>query len=321
MKKLIIISIITFILLSGCSDQVNSTPTSKTAFALDTVITITIYDKDSEQLIDLCFDEVKRLENLFSNTIVGSDIYNINHSKAFSEIKVSPETIEIIKKSIYYSQLSNGAFDINATIPSQANIKAALTTIDFNNIIIKQNTNDIYLKQKEMSLDLGGIAKGYIADKLCDLLLQNGCKSAIINLGGNVLTVGEKPDKSLYKIGIQNPNAPIGEYLAIVKVKAKSIVTSGIYERYFIKDGIRYHHILNPFTGYPYESDIAGITIISNKSVDGDALSTICFTLGTRKALAFIETIKDTEAIVVDIDGNIVKSSGIGTDIIFSKIN
>jgi len=172
-----------------------------------------------------------------------------------------------------------------------------------------------------MTLDLGGIAKGYIADKVCDLLIQYNCKGAIINLGGNVLTLGEKPDNTLYKIGIQDPSKPVGEYLAIVKIKAKSVVTSGIYERYFIKDGIRYHHILNPFNGYPYESDIAGITIISNKSVDGDALSTICFTLGTKKTLAFIETIENTEAIVVDIDGNIIKSSGIGSDIIFSRIN
>ena len=151
------------------------------------------------------------------------------------------------------------------------------------------------LLEKGMSLDTGGIAKGYIADRVAEIAKAEGCSGALINLGGNVLTVGKKPDGTKWKIGIQDPFKPTGEYMQVVQVDEMSVVTSGPYERNFQENGIIYHHILNPFTGYPVANDIAGVTIICEKSIDGDGLSTTVFTLGAEAGIAIIENIDNTE--------------------------
>lgn len=323
------------ILLSGCQSIETPEPISDNIFALDTLITITLYDGSDQNLIDQCFTEITRLEKLLSKNIVGSDIDNINQAAGINEISVSAETIEVLKKGIAYSVLSNGAFDLSigplvdlwsignkdAKVPDATDITNALSTINYKNIIINEDKSTVFLAQKNMILDLGGIAKGYIADKLYTLLEENECSSAIINLGGNVLTLGTKPSGDLFRIGIQNPNLEIGNYLAIVEVSNQSIVTSGIYERYFIENDIKYHHILSPFTGFPYDSDIAGVTIISPKSIDGDALSTTCFALGTEKAITLIESLENTEAIFINSEGTIIKTTGIGSSINFTEVN
>ena len=153
-----------------------------------------------------------------------------------------------------------------------------------------------------MGINLGAIAKGYIADKMKDYLLEEGVESAIIDLGGNVLCVGQRPDGSPFRIGVQMPFADRSETAAVMEISDKSVVSSGIYERYFEQDGVLYHHILNPSTGYPYENDLVSVTIISDESVDGDGLSTTCFALGLDKGMELINSLPDVQAVFITED-------------------
>lgn len=300
---------------------------SKTGFYFDTVITITIYNGD-EKLLDNCFKMCEKYENLFSSTIPDSDISKINNnSKNGIATTVSDETLELINDGLKYCQLSEGAFDITigslssiwnftdnyeGILPSSQDIRNAISSIDYKQIYI--NNNDILLTNPDASIDTGGIAKGYIADRLKEYLTKNGVKSGIINLGGNVLLIGSKPDKSNYNIGVQRPFGDEGDSILIINDHDISIVTSGIYERYFYKDNIVYHHILDTKTGYPIENNLYSVTIISDKSVDGDALSTCAFALGLDAGMEFIENLENVEAIFIDNNENIFVTSGLVKD-------
>ena len=169
----------------------------------------------------------------------------------------------------------------------------------------------VRLINKDAKLDLGGIAKGYVADKLKDYLKSKDVKHGIINLGGNILLIGTKPDKSNYHIGIQKPFSSTRDYIRIVDTKDKSIVTSGIYERYYEIDGKIYHHILDAKTGYPVENELASVTIISDKSVDGDALSTLIFTKGLEDGMEIINNTANIEAVFITKKGSVILSQGI----------
>jgi len=334
MKNLILI-IVLLILLTSCNIKEEVSPVSDSGFYLGTIVTITLYDSNSHQLIAKCFDEIDRLEKLLSKNIDNSDVWKINENAGISPVKVSKETMELLEKAIYYGALSNGYFDVtignlvnawgigtvNEKLPTIDEINMYIKDIDYSNIIIDKKESTVFLSNPNASIDLGGIAKGYISDKIRQLLIVEHCNSALINLGGNVLSIGLKNDTDNWKVGIQNPFLERGNYIAIVNIKEKSVVTSGIYERYFILDNIRYHHILNPFNGYPIDNNIAGVTIISDNSVDGDALSTICFALGIDKALALIETMQNTEVLIINKSNEIFYSSGINTEIPVTLFN
>ena len=202
-------------------------------------------------------------------------------------------------------------------LPSKDEIAEALSHVNYKNIEIKGN--DVCLLDPQAKLDLGGIAKGYIADQMRSYLRDQGITEGVISLGGNVLTLGEKASGDNYAIGIQKPFAASGTSLGVIKVKDASVVSSGIYERYYrIGDKI-YHHILDTTTGYPIENDLYQVTIISKSSMDGDALSTTCFALGLEEGMNLIENTKDTEAIFVTNDGKPHCSSGIGNTVIFEE--
>lgn len=162
--------------------------------------------------------------------------------------------------------------------------------------------NKLTFAKEGMGLDLGAIAKGYIADKMKEFLVSKGVKSATINLGGNVLCIGKKTDNTPFRIGIQKPFADRSETIAILDIEDKSVVSSGIYERYFEKDGTFYHHILNPDTGYPYDNHLVSVTIISDQSMDGDGLSTSCFALGLEKGMELINSLPDVHAVFITDD-------------------
>jgi len=326
-KKLVSLGLLFFlftILLLGCSRQ--NDPISKTGFYFDTVITVTLYDSSAASQLEECFSLADKYEDLLSATVENSDIWNINHSNGMAA-KVSDETVSLLKKAISYSELSNGAFDItigklsslwnfknnDGTIPSQDDIDTALKTVGYQSIQI--DGNFVTLTNPDTQIDLGGIAKGYIADQMKAYLNQQNITNGIINLGGNILTVGPKASGDSYQIGIQKPFAKDGTSIASVQIMNDSLVSSGVYERYFEKDGVRYHHILNPATGYPYKNGLFGVTIITKSSVDADALSTTCFALGLKKGMELIENTKDTEAIFITEDEKLHTSSGIGTDI------
>lgn len=317
----------------GCHLPSKSEPMTKTGFYFDTVITITLYNCSEESLLDDCFSIAEKYEKMFSTTLPDSEISKINQAKG-SPVTVSDETIALLKKGLEYCELSNGGFDITigklsslwnftdneeGSLPDPDAIAEAVSTVNYQNIHI--SGNEVTLSNPKTAIDLGGIAKGYIADQMKAYLNENGITSGTINLGGNVLCLGPKSDGSNYRIGIQRPFDTQGTAAAVVEVQGETVVSSGIYERYFERDGTIYHHILNPDTGYPYKNQLLGVTIICPNSVDGDGLSTTCFSLGLEDGMDFIETLKDTEAVFITKDYKFHCSSGIGTSIPFEEIN
>lgn len=323
-------------LISGCGKT--NEPITKSGFYFNTVISVTIYENASEEDLDECFDLAEQYENFFSNTIPDSDVSKINAATG-TPVTVHDETIELLKIGIAYGKLSEGRFDITigklsdlwdistkalleetdaSMIPSDADIAAALATVDYRNIRI--NGNDVTLLDPDARIDLGGIAKGYIADRMKEFLNERGITNGFINLGGNVLALGGKADGGAYTIGIQKPFAQDNSAIASVEVTDETVVSSGVYERNFTVNGTLYHHILDVSTGHPYDNGLAGVTIITKNSVDGDALSTTCFSLGLEDGMALIEELEDTEAIFITTDNEIYTSSGMGTTVPYHKL-
>lgn len=308
-------------------------PISKSGFYFNTVITVTLYDGGSEELLDECFALASQYEGYFSATIPDSDIAKINAAGG-TPVTVHDETVELLQMGVDYGALSDAAFDITigalsnlwdistkallaetdaSMIPADSEIQAVLSTVDYRDIQI--DGNDVSLKNPDAAIDLGGIAKGYIADRMKEYLNSQGVTSGHINLGGNVLVLGEKSDGSPYNIGVQRPFSLDGSVIATVQVTDGSVVSSGVYERCFTVDGILYHHILDTTTGYPYDNGLLGVTIITSSSADADALSTICFSLGLRDGMALVESLTDTEAIFITEDYELHVSSGMGDTI------
>lgn len=310
------------LLLTGCRQTGSSAePEVTTGFALDTSITITIYGGEEglgSQCLTLCED----YEKLFSRTLEGSDICRINQASG-TPTAVSEDTISLLETALTYSELSDGAFDCTiapvstlwdfknntGVLPEPGALAEATAQVDYHTVRI--NGNEVTLENPRAALDLGGIAKGYIADRLKEFLLDKGVSGAIINLGGNVLTVGEKPGGTPWKIAIQKPFSERGEAIDSVSVTDGSVVTSGSYERYFLLEGKLYHHILDPRTGYPADNGLTSVTILSRYSVDGDALSTLCFVLGYEKGAELIQSLSQPglEAIFIFEDGTIQRIS------------
>lgn len=291
-------------------------PLKRTEFVLGTSVTISLYDHQSSDLLNKAFNKLRDLEDILSINKSDTLIDTINKNAAIKSVKVDSETLFIITKSLEYSTLSDGSFDItigpivklwnigfpDARVPSPEEIDAKLNLVDYRQIEIDQSNNAVFLKSKGMLIDLGGIAKGYAADEVVKMLKQNGTRHALVDIGGNVYALGTKPDGSLWKIGIQDPFNPRGRVIGSIALSDKSIVTSGIYERYLEEGGKKYHHILNPDTGYPFENELASVTVITSNSIDGDALSTSVFSKGLEDGLEFVDTLEDVEAIFVTKD-------------------
>lgn len=308
------------IFLTGCSTPPANETVSKSGMYFDTVIKIEISGLKDSSIMDHCFDLCEQYENKFSKEIETSEISKINSAKG-NPVEVSDETASLIKKGLYYSELSGGAFDITIApvsdlwdfrsdkkeIPSDEAIQEALTHVGYSNVTVDGNT--VTLADSAAALDLGGIAKGYIADQLKAYLKKEGIKHALINLGGNILVIGSQPNGNDYKIGLQKPFDEQNTAITTVSVHDQSVVSSGIYQRYFELNGKIYHHIINPQTGYPYENNLLGVTIISDESADGDALSTTCFALGLEKGMELIKGIDRTEAIFITDDYQLHYSS------------
>lgn len=304
------------LLLSGCSNLTGKRDLTYTDTLFDTVISVKILDAADEDLIKGCEKLCKEYDEKFSRTNENSEIYKINHAKG-AAVEVSQDTITLIKKGIYYSEMSRGAFDITIgsastlwdftsgehKIPSKKKIASATNHINYRNIILRENT--VMLSDPKAAIDVGAIAKGYIADRLKDYLQDNGVRHAIIDLGGNILTIGSKADGSDYNIGIQKPFDDNGEPITSVKVSDKSVVTTGIYQRYFEKDGKLYHHILDPSTGYPCKNSLYSVTIITNSSLTADALSTTCYLLGYEEGMKLVNQLDNVDAVFITDDNEI----------------
>ena len=318
----VILPFICLFILTGCTDK---TPITRTELIFDTPVTISIYDNNNDEILDDAFQLCKKYERKFSKTLVDSEVSYLNSSKG-EKVRVSDELIEILEYSNEFSRLSNGLFDVtiyplaelwdfkaeNPTIPTQENLNSAISKIDYNNIKIDGN---FVVLENQAQVDLGGIAKGYIAGEIRNYLLESEVEKAIINIGGNIVTIGSKSKDQGFQIGIQTPFSEQNQISAAIEITDMSVVTSGTYERSFTIDNKLYHHILDPKTGYPAESDMMSATIISADPFLADALSTTSFLLGIEKAAELIEGIDGVEAVFINSNNEIIVTSGIGNTI------
>lgn len=319
MKKIMSVLLLFTLTLCGCQSQ--PSPLSDKQFCLDTIVQITLYDSQSKDILNHCFDICNEFELIFSATNKKSELYKINHnSHKLQEQTISKDLYQVIKEGLRYSELSNGSFDItigsisslwnfqsdDPLLPDQAIIEDNLSNVSYKNI--KLSKNKITYLNEDTMIDLGAIAKGYIADKIKDYLLEENVKSALINLGGNVLCVGNKNNEK-FTIGLTDP-IDTSQSILSLKIDDLSIVTSGTYQRYFELDNKKYHHILNPQTGYCYDNGLSSVTIISNSSLQGDALSTVCFSLGKEKGIELLNTMDNVYGCFIDDHNNISYSDG-----------
>ena len=294
---------------------------TKTDYALNTIVNITVEAntaQKAEAAANLATDEIKRIEKLLSCYIETSDIYRINNYAHKNPLEVSSETYNLLKRCLYYNDLTNGAFDItvkplvdlwninSATpkVPLDADIKQALKATGTDNIILMEE-NRVYIKNEHTKIDLGGVAKGYCANRIKSLFENKGIKNALIDLGGNIYAMGKNSKGDKWNIGIQKPFAQRGETIKSIKLSNQSAVTSGAYERFFKQDGKIYHHILNPSTGYPAESDLSGVTVISTDSELCDVLSTAIFVSGSQAGRVIYEKTDNTYVIIVKNNGKL----------------
>lgn len=302
---------------------------SGTMYYLGTVNEVTLYTKSNKKKADEilfnCENVIKNIDNKMNPSTLSSDIYKLNENAGKSYTKVSQDTFNVIKAALHFSDLSDGHFDISvgslvqlwnignekARVPSQSEINSLLPTINYKNIILDEKNTSIMLKHEGTKLDLGGIAKGYAADKVVEYLEKQKIEGAIVNLGGNIYTLGTKDGKNKFNIGVQDPTKPRGNAIGSITTTNNSVVTSGIYERYIEKNGKIFHHILSPKTGYPVENELSSVTIISDNSMDCDALSTTAFSLGTKEGIKLIESLSNIEAIFITKDKEIYLTPGI----------
>lgn len=323
-RRLYLLCTLILLFISGCRGRSGSgEPISKSGFLLNTFVTITIYDSQDTELLEESLALCREYENKLSRTIESSEISEINHrGPGVSTVTVSRDTAELIQKGLEFAKLSQGAFDITIEpvsslwdfsrgrdlVPEEDVLQRAVSQVDYRRVSVEGS--EVRLASEDARLELGAIAKGYIADRIKDYLQDQGVESAVINLGGNVLCIGEKPDGSAFKIGLQKPFRDRNETIAVLNIRDQSVVTSGIYERCFEKDGMFYHHILNPEDGKPVSNGLISVTIVSPQSVDGDGLSTACFSMGLEAGMALLDTLPDTYGYFITEDYQVHYSKG-----------
>lgn len=323
-----VIMITLIILMTGCQKE----DLTKTTYALGTVITINLFDEGDDELMTRLIERVTEIEKLMSAQQGTSEISAVTAMAGKAPVLVSEETFEVIKRALYYAELSDGKFDPTigpvislwnigteeARLPEQSEIDAALKYVDYTKVVLNEEDQSVYLPEEGMSLDLGGIAKGYAADEVAKILDQEGVDKAMINLGGNVYAYGIKDSKEPWKVAVQTPYDTRSTYFGYVELVNKTVVTSGPYERYFEEDGEIYHHIFDATTGYPVKGETVSVSIIAENSMDADALSTLLFTMTPEEGLELIESMSDIECIYVDYEYGLKLSSGLIDDFTIS---
>lgn len=305
----------------GC--RAVATSFSRSGFALDTAVAVTIYDNMSqekaEEALTACFHEIERLEALLSISRDGSDVTRLNTAGG-NPVNISPETAEVLSQAKRYAELSDGAFDLtvrpitalwdfkaeNPTVPAKETLLQVVKAVDYRQLMLTDTTAQLL---PSGAVDLGGIAKGYIADAVCRVLQEKGVTSALIDLGGNIVMCGNKQGEP-FRIGVKNP-LDTTRLCAVITGEDGSVVTSGIYERGFTQNGVRYHHILDPKTGMPVDNGLASVTVVCRSSAMADALSTACFVLGEEKGMALIQSQDNVEALFIRTDGTMTATDGL----------
>ncbi len=291
---------------------------------MGTRVEITAQGTDPKKLnraVKKAFAEIKRIEKMMSEWEKGSELAQINRNAGRKAVKVSQEMLEIITKSVQFSRISRGAFDISwaalaelwdfnrekPVVPQKEKVAESVKLIDYQKIAVDREISTVFLRVEGMRIGLGGIAKGYAVDRAIQALQQEGIKDAIVNAGGDLRVIGKK-DGQPWRVGVQDPRER-GKILGVLEITDTSLASSGDYERYFIKDGIRYHHLLNPKTGFPAQG-CRSVTVICSSALRADALSTAVFVLGPAAGLKLIEELSGVEALIIDQEGKMIMSKG-----------
>ena len=335
---------------SGCAPS-GSSGGPESEYLMGTICTINLFEQGKPALYAGVFGRLRELEDILSANREGTDLDMVNKNAGLAPVKVRPELIYVLGKALEYAEKSGGSFDPSvgplvklwgigtdkAHVPGEEEIREALGLINYRDVEINREAGTVFLKRPGMAVDLGAIAKGYAADEVVKLLAQEGVERAIIDLGGNIYAMGEKKtektfgdvikglvpggagkeavnDKSFWRIGVQDPRETRGTYIGILKVKNRTIVTSGGYERFFDEGGKRYHHILSTENGFPIENGLLSVTIVADNSIDADALSTSAFTLGWERGRDLIASIPGAEGIFVFDDLSVRIMPGLEKD-------
>lgn len=310
------------LVLTACAPEARG-EISRSDLVLGTVCTVRLIDGGSNKTTEEIFKRLKAIEDSMSANKDGTQIAEINAQAGKTAVKVGADTFHVVQKALEYARRSEGALDPsigplvklwdiggdNARIPAKAEISQILPLIDYRKVEINPSALTVRLPAAGMKLDLGAIAKGYAADEIARILERHKVRAAVVDLGGNVLVYGKKKDGSPWRVGVQDPSSDRGDYIGLVTGPAMTVVTSGIYERFFIQDGVRYHHLLDPKTGYPARNDLTSVSIIAESSVDADALSTSTFILGLEKGMKLVESSPGVSAVFIDSENRVYLSS------------
>ncbi|MBY7144257.1 FAD:protein FMN transferase [Virgibacillus sp. NKC19-3] len=299
----------------------------KTMERMGTQIVLNIEHVESEILLEQADRILEDYEKRFSANHPNSDLMTINDQSGIDSVHVDSDLFELIQMGKQYSLSFNGSLNIaigplvklwkigfdGAQIPRQVDIDERLELINPNNIELNPESQSVYLNKKGMEIDLGALAKGYFADRLKQFFMKKGVKNGLIDLGGNVLTIGESPKHAdgFWRVGIQQPSINRGALVGAVLVKNKSVVTSGIYERFFEMNGKKYHHIFDSATGYPIENNLASVTIVSNESIHGELFTTVLFKMSPQEAIQYIESLPHMDAIIITKEKDILLTKDI----------
>ena len=326
MKKWLYLPLMAALLLCGCAREAGeTTPAKQTAqvFAMDTVMDLTVYGDDAAAHTALqdAESEINRLDALLSRQNEESEIAAVNRG-AGEPVEVDPEVLALLKTAVGYYEMTDGALDITVAplmdawnftgdtprVPDRAELDALLTHVGADRIIFGDDTVTL---EPGMAVDLGGIAKGYTSDCLAEVFARDGISSAMVSLGGNVYVCGTKPDGTAWNVAVEDPN-DTGAYLGVVQMQDAFAITSGGYQRYFERDGVRYYHILDPKTGDVARSGLTSVTVICQNGTMGDALSTALFVMGCDKAVDFWRTSGlDFDMILMDENGTVYLTEGL----------
>lgn len=334
MKVLLMVPVLSLGLL-GCQEEdprgLADQPYDRTEFLLGTVANMKVYNEGQEEAMDKAFERVQELDEWFAMQNPESEISEVNRQAGIEPVEVSEEVFHVMERALHYAEESDGSFDPtigvvtslwgigqdNAAVPEANELAEAVALVDYQKVELNEADQTIYLQEEGMVLDLGAIAKGYITDEAARVLVEEGVNTAIVDLGGDIVVVGNstRGEDQPWNVGIQNPYGERGEILGIVPVSDRAIVTSGIYER-LVRDGDdEYHHLMDPETGFPIDNNISGISIIANNAMDADALANIAFSLGVEDGLDYINGLEDVEVIYITNEMEIYASEGINDQI------
>jgi len=315
---------------TGCGN--NKQVFSKTQLLMGTIAEIKILDDDAvraEEVIKKCFDKIKEIEEKMSFQCPKSELSFLNQN-AGKKIKVSKDLFYVLERSLNYSKVSDGAFDVTIgpltelwgfdenkkIIPSRDKIAQKAVLVDYCQVELNSKKQEVFLKQKGMKIDLGAVAKGYAIEEAVEIIKEAGIENALVDIGRNIKVIGKNPYGKIWKIGIQHPRKP-NEIFSVLPLENMSVATSGDYEHFFIHNGIRYHHIIDPKSGYPTNVCIS-VTIITPSAMIADILSTAVFVLGEVAGMDLIEKLDMVEGIIVT-DSGIRVSSGLEGKIKLAK--